>query len=346
MSRSSFKFHGTSVAPGKREIIHVPLPGMYTDTEMYMPVHVLHGRYDGPVLFVSAAIHGDELNGVEIIRRLLLQPQLKRLHGTLMVVPIVNIFGFHNQSRYLPDRRDLNRSFPGRESGSMASRLAHVFFNEVVSISNVGIDLHTAAIHRENLPQIRANMHGDLLKRLAQAFGAPVAIHSAAPEGSLRHAAAELDTQVMVYEAGEALRFDEASIRVGLRGIMNVMRELGMIRLKRKPPKAAVVLRSSTWVRTPYSGVVRPQVALGDLVHKGDTLGVVSDPVGPNEQLMLAPCDGVVIGRSHLPLSYEGEAIFHIGKTGPTKILEHQLDALHETDQLSMPELLEEPEIV
>jgi len=347
MPRASFAFQDISIAPGSRAVVNVPLPGLYTDTEVHLPVHVVHGRVAGPVLFVSAAVHGDEINGVEIIRRLLLQPQLKRLRGTLLVAPIVNVFGFHNRSRYLPDRRDLNRSFPGRETGSLAGRLAHAFLNEVVRRADVGIDLHTAAIHRENFPQIRADIHGEQLKRLAKAFGAPVALHSAPPEGSLRYAASEFETPILVYEAGEALRFDEVSIRIGLRGVMNVMRELDMLTLKRKTPKPSAVLRSSTWVRAPYSGVVRTLVKLGDMVSKGEVLGVVSDPVGLVEYEMLSPYDGIVIGRANLPLTYEGEAIFHIGRTGQTTaLLEKHLDAMQDSDQLSMPELVEEPEIV
>lgn len=346
MARAEYEFQGTWIKPGTRAVVNVPLPGLYTDTEVHMPVHVVHGRRSGPTLFVSAAIHGDEINGVEIIRRLLLQPQLKRLQGTLLAVPIVNVFGFHYRSRYLPDRRDLNRSFPGREEGSLAGRLAHIFLHEVVRFSDAGIDLHTAAIHRDNFPQIRADMHGEQLKTLAKAFAAPVAIHSAPPAGSLRHAACEHDTPILVYEAGEALRFDEIAIRVGLHGIMNVMRELGMITLKRKPPKPSVILRSSTWVRAPYSGVVRTLVKLGDLVSKGDALGIVANPVGGQEYRMVAPFDGVIIGRANLPLAYEGEAIFHVGRTTQTTLLEKHLDSIQDTEHLTLPELVEEPEIV
>ncbi len=347
MAREAYKFQETSIAPGSRAVINIPLPGLYTETEVHLPVHVVHGRQQGPTLFVSAAVHGDEINGVEIVRRLMLQPQLKRLRGTLLVVPIVNVFGFHNRSRYLPDRRDLNRSFPGRETGSLAGRLAHTFLNEIVRHADVGIDLHTAAIHRDNLPQIRADMHGQELKGLAKAFAAPVALHSAPPEGSLRHAASELGTPILVYEAGEALRFDEVSIRIGLRGIMNVMREMDMITLKRKTSKPSAILRSSAWVRAPYSGIVRTLVKLGGMVGKGDVLGVVSDPVGANEYGMLAPFGGIVIGRANLPLAYEGEALFHIGRVGQTsELLENHLDAMQDTDQLNLPELIEEPEIV
>lgn len=346
MPASPFRFLDHTIAPGTRRKIALPLPGLYTETQVEMPVHVVHGRSAGPSLFVSAAVHGDEINGVEIIRRLLQQPALKRLSGTLLIVPVVNVFGFHNKSRYLPDRRDLNRSFPGHEKGSMAGRLAHSFMQHVVTRCDVGIDLHTAAIHRDNLPQIRADLNNPGLESLAKSFAAPVLIHSAPPAGSLRHAAAASDTPVMVFEAGEALRFDEVSIRVGINGIVNVMRACGMLKASRRTIKPSVLLRSTTWVRAPRSGILRAQRTLGDLVAKNDVLAIVADPSGDTEEQLLAPFDGVVIGRTHLPLVYEGEAVFHIGRTKVTTLLEQHMDALQDSDQLMQPEIVEEPEIV
>lgn len=345
--RAAFEIGGEPVAAGSRRTINLPLPGLYTNDPVTMPVLVAHGLREGPVLFVSAAVHGDEINGVEIIRRLLRMPQMKRLRGTLLAVPIVNVFGFHNRSRYLPDRRDLNRSFPGSESGSMAGRLAHLFMCEVVSRSDLGIDLHTAAIHRDNLPQIRADINDPILEPLAKAFSAPVLLHSAAPVGSLRGAAAGIGVPVMVYEAGEALRFEEMSIQIGLRGVMNVLRRLSMLPpSRRKPSKPGAVLRSSSWQRAPQSGILRTQAKLGAMVRKGEALGLVADPTGESEMLMPAPFDGVVIGRANLPLVFEGEALFHIGRTRQTMLLEQHLDALHEGTDIAPPELIEEPPIV
>jgi predicted deacylase len=346
MARPDFEIHGSRVKAGERAYVDIPLPGLYTETPVNMRVHVLHGRREGPILFVSAALHGDEINGVEIVRRLLLQPHLRKLRGTLLVVPIVNVFGFHNQSRYLPDRRDLNRSFPGREQGSLAGRLAHVFLGEVVARANCGIDLHTAAVHRDNFPQIRADMSLNDLAPLAKAFAAPVLIHSAPPEGSLRHSGAAAQVPIMVYEAGEALRFDEVSIRIGLRGTMNVMRELGMLVLKRKPPKPSAVVRSTSWVRAPSSGIARMSVGLGDMVSKEDVLAFVGDAGGNGEDPIICPFNGVIIGRANLPLVYEGEAVFHVGRTRQTSLLEEHLGAMQDGDQFSLPEIVEEPEIV
>lgn len=345
--RPDFAIGESRIAAGGSALVHLPLSGLYTNDLVTMPVHVIHGRHDGPTVFVSAAVHGDEINGVEIIRRLLHLPQLKRVHGTLLLVPIVNLFGFHNRSRYLPDRRDLNRSFPGNHGGSMASRLANVFMTEVVARTDVGIDLHTAAIHRDNLPQIRADINDPVLASLAKAFSAPVLLHSAPPSGSLRGAAAERGVSVMVFEAGEALRFDEVAIRVGVRGVINTLRRLTMLpQARRGKDRPSAELRSSTWLRAPQSGILRAQMGLGDLVEKGTALGVVADPAGQTEQLIEAPYDGVVIGRNNLPLVFEGEAVFHIGRARQTSLLESHLDLLQDADELAPPELVEEPPIV
>ena len=199
---------GVEVKPGTRASINVPIADLYTGTSLSMPVKVFCGKSAGPVLFVSAAVHGDELNGVEVIRRLQIQKALRSVRGTLITVPVVNVHGFLNQSRYLPDRRDLNRSFPGSAKGSIASRTAHTFLNEIVKKAEYGIDLHTGAINRSNLPQIRANLDDAKTEELARVFGAPVILNASIRDGSLRSCAADRGFPMLVYEAGEALRFD------------------------------------------------------------------------------------------------------------------------------------------
>ena len=319
--RDPIEIAGVSVAPGEHRTIEVPITDLSTHTPINMPVRVNHGRRDGPVLFVCGAIHGDEVNGVEIIRRLMRLSGLRRLRGTLIAVPIVNVFGFLNNSRYLPDRRDLNRSFPGRSSGSLAGRLAEMFLREIVSKSTHGIDLHTAAVHRDNYPQIRADLDNPELERMARAFGAPLTINADLREGSLRAAAAKLGVPVMVYEGGEALRFDELPIRSGVNGVVRCMRELEMLRetKPRKMTRQPAVIRSSIWVRAPKSGIMRAVIALGRPVVQGGLLGVVSDPFGGNEIEVRAPADGIVIGRTYLPQVHEGDALFHIGRLEGTK---------------------------
>ena len=304
----------TTIWPGQRVDVNLPVADLYTSTSLSMPVRVICGRHAGPVMFVSAAIHGDELNGVEIIRRLLKRKALSSLRGTLVAVPIVNVHGFLDQSRYLPDRRDLNRSFPGSPKGSIAARLANFFIKQIVKKADYGIDLHTGAINRANLPQIRASLDDPRSEDLAKVFGAPVIIKSNILDGSLRACAAEIGMPVLVYEAGEALRFDETSIRAGLRGILNVMRHIGMLpRGKHGPSVAPVIARSTRWVRAGASGIVTDRISLGASVAEGQRLATISDPLGTEEEAVIAPFDGIVIGRSVLPLAHEGDALFHLG---------------------------------
>jgi predicted deacylase len=316
---------GREVLPGERVNVNVPLPSLYTQSPVYLPVQVVRGHRDGPCLFVSAAIHGDEINGVEIIRRLMATPALRRLRGTLLAVPVVNVYGFVRQSRYLPDRRDLNRSFPGSETGSLAARLAFTFVREVLDRSTHGIDLHTGAQHRDNLPQVRAALDDDpAMLELARKFGAPVILNSDLRDGSLRAEAVARHIPLLVYEAGEALRFDELAIRAGLRGVLCIMRHLGMIRsgVGRTGHAGAkpVVARSSLWVRAHQSGVLRSLTPLGSHIKKGDRLGIITDPFRHLEDPVFAPASGVVIGRTNLPLVTEGEALYHIARFGKPEV--------------------------
>lgn len=279
-----------------------------------MSVNVMVGRRAGPTLLVSAAIHGDEINGVEIIRRLLRHPALGQLRGTLLAIPVVNVHGFVHQTRYLPDGRDLNRSFPGSKTGSLASRVADKFVDHILSRCNYAIDLHTGARHRTNLPQIRVDLTNDQSKALGLAFGVPVLMHSRLRDGSLREEAADRGIPFLLYEGGESLRFDEFSIRVGVRGVMNVMRHLGMLRQTRRknPVPEPYISRRSTWVRATKSGVLRTVIQIGSKVAVGDLLGIIGDPMGDEETGVYSSDDGIVIGKQNLPLVSEGDAIFHI----------------------------------
>ncbi len=325
---------GVTIQPGQRKTVDLVVGKLYTHSELTMPVQVLCGNQAGPILFVSAAIHGDELNGVEIIRRLLKVKTLSRLKGTLIAVPIVNLHGFINHTRYLPDRRDLNRSFPGSEKGSIAGRMAHLFLNEVVKKSTHGIDLHTGAINRSNLPQIRANLDDEVTMRLAEAFAAPLMLNANLRDGSLRSAAVKRNIPVLLYEAGEALRFDETAIRAGVRGIINVMRALEMIPKLRKlasKPKPPVIARSSAWIRAPHSGIFRSVVQDGARVFADITLmGVVSDPFGESEIKVYSSATGIVIGQMKMPLVNEGEALFHVAQFERSSIAATSVDDFHE----------------
>lgn len=314
-----FEIAGQRVAPGEIKSIQIPVANLYTNTPVTLPVRVVRGSKPGPVLFVSAALHGDEIIGVEIIRRLLRLRELRdtaELCGTVLAVPIVNVPAFIQRSRYLPDRRDLNRSFPGSDSGSLAARLANLFLKEVVGKSSYGIDLHTGAIHRPNLPQLRADLANPETLRLARVFGVPLMLNSAPTAGTLREHTTKKGIPVLLYESSEALRFDEACIRIGVQGVINVLSELGMI-ARTMPvtrPVEPVVARSTQWVRSPASGILRAQVALGDLVRNGQVLGVVGDPFGDVETPVFCGTEGVVIGRLNLPLVHEGDALFHVAR--------------------------------
>ncbi|MDX1406021.1 MAG: succinylglutamate desuccinylase/aspartoacylase family protein [Woeseiaceae bacterium] len=310
---NSIKISDIEISPGERVNVNLPIADLYTATSLFMPLQIVCGRRPGPVLFVSAAVHGDELNGVEIIRRLLKRKLLNSIKGTLLAAPIVNVHGFINQSRYLPDRRDLNRSFPGSPKGSIASRIANTFIEQIVSKADYGIDLHTGAIDRANLPQIRANLDDPRTLEMARAFGTPVMLNSNIRDGSLRACAAETGMPMLIYEAGEALRFDEVSIRAGIRGVLNVMRSIGMLKKSESRRNTEPLLaRYTRWIRSPDSGIVSGKAKLGSSVAKGQRLATISDPLGNDECDVVAPFAGLVIGRSNLPLAYEGEALFNL----------------------------------
>jgi predicted deacylase len=307
---------GDKVIPsGKTTQLELPVAKLYTDTDVSMPIHIIRSKKEGPTFFISAAVHGDELNGIEIIRRLIKLKSLRILKGTLIAVPIVNVYGVLNQSRYMPDRRDLNRCFPGSEKGSMAGRVAYQFLNEIVSKCDYGIDLHTGAIHRSNLPQIRANLDDEETRMFANAFGAPVLINSTLRDGSLREAATEGGTKILLYEAGQALRFDELSIRIGLRGILNVLSLLEMIK-PRKRKKSVItepyVAYNSSWVRANASGIVNNLKNLGNQVKRGDILAEIGSPFGDVVDKVTAPRSGIIIGKQNIPLVQEGDAMFHV----------------------------------
>ncbi len=309
-----FHIDGEMVRPGQRRQLSIEVAKLYDFTEMRIPVEVVVGKKPGPTLFVSAAIHGDEINSIDIVRRLLRHPALKTIHGTLVAIPIVNVFGFNEKSRYLPDRRDLNRSFPGEKNGSMASQIAYIFRTEIVEKCTHGIDLHTGAIHRYNLPQIRiGSLKDEETLGLARAFGAPVILKASTRDGSLRDMV-KTHIPVLLYEGGTALRFDDDASRVGVRGILSVMREIGMLPHPKVPerPRDILVSSASQWVRAPHSGIFLAYKRIGEKVRQNELLGVITNPFGDHQFTITAPFDGIIVGCSLLPLANEGEALFHV----------------------------------
>ncbi|MDG1750782.1 MAG: M14 family metallopeptidase [Thalassotalea sp.] len=302
------------IKPGEQRKIELPVAKLYTDANVSLPVHIIRAKKPGPTIFLSAAVHGDELNGIEIIRRLINQKKFKITKGTVIAVPMVNVYGVVNQSRYMPDRRDLNRCFPGSAKGSLAGRVAHIFLNEIVKHCDYGIDLHTGAIHRSNLPQIRADMSDAETKELAEVFGVPVILNSNLVDGSLRESAVKNETKILLYEAGEALRFDEFSIRAGMKGILNILQHLGMTRKSTSRRKKLVpfIANGSQWVRANASGIVHNIVNLGDQITKGQVLAEIGSPYGSIFDSVIASRSGILIGKQNIPLVQEGEAMFHI----------------------------------
>ncbi len=309
---SPLQILGHTIAPGERKAIEMETAQLYTHSPLSIPVEIIHGKYAGPTLLVNAAIHGDELNGVEIVRQLITTLDSLHLRGTVIAVPIVNVFGFIHKSRYLPDRRDLNRCFPGSEKGALASRIAYIFFNNIACHCDYIIDLHTGAIHRTNLPQIRANLSNPQTLEIAKAFGTPVIIDSALRNGSLRSEAEKSNIPVLTYEAGEALRFDPLSISAGVMGIHRMMQSIGMLKVRRKNKAQPVIAKATSWVRASANGILRTVVNLGDKVEAGDPLAYISSPLGHDEHELQAPKSGIVIGQQTLPLVNEGDAVFHL----------------------------------
>lgn len=262
-------------------------------------------------MWLSAAIHGDEVHGTEVIRRVLADVSPDTLRGTLLAMPVVNVWGFVQQSRYLPDRRDLNRAFPGSRRGSLASQIAHLLMTEVVSRCDLGIDLHAGSDHRTNVPQIRCDLEDERARGLGSAFSAPFMLHAALRSGSLRHAAAKLGIPCLLYEAGEPHRFDEIAVSCGHEGVLRVMQSEGMIDAAPDAGGTRVAM-SSHWMRASRSGILHLEVSLSAEVEPGDTVGLIRDPFGDIAARVRARRGGVVIGHTLNPLVNRGDAILHL----------------------------------
>jgi predicted deacylase len=314
MPRDSFGIGGIRVRAGQARHLELPITKLVTGGDVSLPVRVIHGREDGPVVWLSAAIHGDEVVGVEVIRQVLATLNAKEFAGTLIAVPIVNVLGFMTGDRYLPDRRDLNRSFPGSARGSLASRIAYLFMKEVVAPSEVGIDLHTGADRRSNLPQVRADLDDDRTRELAVAFGAPVMMHAKLRDGSLRYAAREHGAKVLLYEGGENNRFDDYAIAAAVAGVRRVLAHLQMTDAFVEPDyPASTECRSSTWMRAGRTGILTLDVHLGEEVAEGQRLGSLVDSYGRTLRAVYAKRAGIVIGRTEAPVVNSGDALVHIG---------------------------------
>ncbi|MCA9405838.1 MAG: succinylglutamate desuccinylase/aspartoacylase family protein [Candidatus Omnitrophica bacterium] len=324
---------GVDIQPGERKSVNLFVSKLYDYTEIHMPVKVIRGKEPGPTAFVCAALHGDEINGVEIIKRLLQKDLLKTIRGTLIAVPIVNVYGFNNLSRYLPDRRDLNRIFPGSNKGSLAARLADLFIKEVVSKCDYGVDLHTGAIHRTNLPQVRASLKDETTKSLALNFGVPVVMDAEHIEGSLRTYCFQKKIPLIVFEGGEALRYDEGSIKSGLAGIVSFMRAIGMLpalKSKKQTRIKSAIAQGNHWVRASGGGILKIKKKLGSPVDKGDLMGIISDPFGEDKIDVRAVGKGIIIGQTQIPLVNRGDALFHVATFEKTEHVIENIEAFED----------------
>lgn len=320
-----FEFHRHQVPAGSRQRIPLFVGSYLTYEELHLQVTIVHGKKPGPTLLLTGCIHGDEFNSTEIIRRILRQPVLSKLAGTILAVPIVNRPGFVNRSRYMPDRRDLNRLFPGSATGPLGSRLARVLTDDVLPYADIVIDLHTGAVNRPNLPQIRVSDGDQPSLDLAKIFAPPITLIGRIREGSFRATCREKETPMLLFESGEALRLDTPSIRFGTQGILTVMRHLDMLPKRKREyrgKKATLVAKQSFWQRAPRGGIFIPLVALGKAVEKGTQLGFVADPQGSEENPIISERAGLVIGRTNDAVVDEGDGLFHIAMLADSETLD------------------------
>ena len=318
-SNTIFTLSGIRVAAGETREIYLKVSESFLAMGIQTPVTVIRGRNAGPTAFVMAAIHGDEINGSDIVRRLIFDIDHEQLAGTLIAVPVVNIPGFLTQSRYLPYHRDLNRFFPGKKNGNNAERFAYRLFTEIVQKCQFGIDLHTAAAGRINLPHIRGDMGNPQVRKLARAFGATVLIDEAGVRGSLRRESTEFGVPTILFEAGETGRFSKKVSLIGLSGVLNVLSEMGMwIQHKEKKPPFQVIVKGSEWIRAEKGGILDLETKPGDLIYEGDLVGSILNPFGKTVTQIRASATGIVVGVTTAPLTIPGTGIAHIARLKKT----------------------------
>ncbi len=325
-TRDAHVWGQVAVEPGEGRHVSFNAGQMYSGAELHVQAHVWRGERDGPAVFITAAVHGDELNGTGAIRHLLIDEPFRLVAGTLVLVPVVNLPGFERHSRYLPDRRDLNRCFPGSADGSLASRLAHAVFQAIVLRCDMGIDLHTAASRRTNFPNVRADMGDERVAELARSFGGEVIVPGSGPRGSLRRAACRAGCPTIILEAGETWRVQPAVVDAAVTGIRNVLVSLGMVEGDPEPPPVALVAQSMRWIRAEAGGFLRFHVAPGDVVPAGAPLATSSDLVGRPQHTLHAPRGGMVLGMTTLPSVAPGDPVCHLAFLDDAEI-----DAIRET---------------
>ncbi|OGT38087.1 MAG: peptidase M14 [Gammaproteobacteria bacterium RIFCSPHIGHO2_12_FULL_38_14] len=316
MKNSSITICNETIFPGEILSLALPLPQLFSCAPLYMPIKIIHGKEAGPCLLVTAAMHGNELNGTEIVNRLISTLTNAKICGTLIAIPVLNVYGLISRSRYLPGGVDLDTCFPGTKNGTHAERTAYIFTSEIFSKANICIDLQTGFMNCSNLPQLYTNFNNETERRLARAFNTPIILDQIQKEGSLRQLSQKQNIPFLLYEAGEAMRFDDHAINTGLKGILNVMRELEMLRKKQSIKENAhqsSFAKHSIWIRASTSGISHTKLKLGQWIKKGEALCIIKDPFGTNDHITVySPVEGIIIGKNNLPLVQEGEKIFQI----------------------------------
>lgn len=300
---------------GEERIIHYEIARLPSGMMIEMPIHVYRSHTDGPVLLLMGGLHGDEANGIEVIRRMMAEGVFNHLRcGSVIAIPVLNIFGFLNFSREVPDGKDVNRSFPGDKNGSLASRVAYHLTKGILPIIDFGVDFHTGGASRSNYPQVRFDPDDVASEKLAKAFAAPFTLHSKLIAKSLRHQSSKMGKPIIVYEGGESMRFDEQAIDEAILGTHRLMTYLGMLEGTYQE-KESIVCRSSSWVRATRAGLFKSFVTSGEPVQKNQPLGVINDPFGQYEIRVVSRTDGLIIGHNNTPVVHQGDALFHIGQT-------------------------------
>lgn len=317
MAGSKMVILGQEILPGKGYQLNMNVAKLHTHTPVQVPVYVERAKKPGPVLLLMAGLHGDEINGIEIVRRIIKNKYNKPNSGTIVCLPVFNIFGFLNLSRALPDGRDLNRVFPGTKNGSLASQFAFQFLNEIAPNVDYVIDFHTGAAQRNNAPQIRCVLKDQRSLELAQVFNPPFIVHSNLIPKSLREAMIKRGKQILLFEGGKADSIEEKIVFEGVNGVKRILVHLGMrsfkesVELKRQP----IILRSDKWIRAANSGLFLSYVVNGQKVRKHEMIGVITDPFGKSERKVKSPDDGYIFCLNESPVVNKGDAIFHLGST-------------------------------
>jgi predicted deacylase len=310
-----FELLGESILPGESKTIEVEIAKLHTMTKLKIPVIIERSKIDGPTVLFSACLHGDEINGTEIVRQIIRKQINKPNRGTIICIPIINIFGFLNQTREFPDKRDLNRVFPGSKTGSLASRFAHFLVTEIIPKIDYAVDFHAGGASRFNAPQIRIAPNNLELKELASVFNSPFTLYSKNISGSFRNACTKLDVKMLLFEGGKSLDLNDMITEDGYQGAKRFLDHLDMLNLKKEAKKVSkknIFIEKSSWVRANYSGMFHSMVTISAFVKKGDVMAIISDPFGKVEHKLKAPSDGYIINVNDAPIVYQGDAVFHI----------------------------------